>query len=33
VVGALWDEATLAPLTAVREHYDPTAMFRTIGLR
>ena len=32
-LGALWDEETLARLTAVREQYDPTAMFRTVGLR
>ncbi len=32
-LGALWDRETLAWLTGVREQYDPTGMFRTVGLR
>jgi hypothetical protein len=30
---SLWDQETLAWLTGVREQYDPTGMFRTVGLR
>ncbi|GLZ47001.1 FAD-linked oxidase [Actinomycetospora sp. NBRC 106375] len=32
-LGALWDGATLAFLTGVRESYDPDGMFRAVGLR
>ncbi|WP_433782253.1 FAD-binding oxidoreductase [Actinomycetospora sp. CA-101289] len=32
-LGVLWDQETLAWLTGVREQYDPTGMFRTVGLR
>ncbi|GAA4901151.1 FAD/FMN-containing dehydrogenase [Actinomycetospora succinea] len=32
-MGSLWDDATTAFLTGVREAYDPAGMFRTVGLR
>lgn len=31
-LGPLWDDATAAFLTRVREEYDPAGMFRTVGL-